>query len=159
MLEAHHKHVPWLPWPRRALLVCVTLCWHCWCSSRSTRMSSLLQVQCATSFCVVNLQPSEAKVEAMLDSYVSLFEDEQHAQGMENKDIFMYDDDEADAYQVLLSSNSAWISAQHGIHAPPDTVVSRQWIINWGECKLDLHKVWYCFSTRSCFLTHATLFW
>ena len=63
--------------------------------------SSVMQVECATTFCVVNLQPNEARVEAVLNRYVSLTEDERHNQNDE-KHTFMYDDDEADAYQVRL---------------------------------------------------------
>lgn len=39
----------------------------------------------------------------MLENYVSLQEDDRLAQGNERKEFFMYDDDEADAYQVVIS--------------------------------------------------------
>lgn len=63
------------------------------------KAKSLPQVECATTFCVVNLQPNEARVEALLDRYVSLAEEERYNQD-DNKHTFTYDDDEADAYQV-----------------------------------------------------------
>jgi len=55
----------------------------------------------ATTLCIVNLQPNEAKVEAIFESFVSLREEVE--QGGANAgapdNFFMYDDDDGN-YQV-----------------------------------------------------------
>ena len=56
----------------------------------------------ATTLCIVNLQPSEAKVEALFDSFVSLREEvvQGGANGGVPDNHFMYDDDDGN-YQVM----------------------------------------------------------
>ena len=57
------------------------------------------QVPCATTMCVVNIQPHEAKVEAVMDSFVSLRE-EAAPSGI-GADLQKFLDDDDDAYMVL----------------------------------------------------------
>lgn len=61
--------------------------------------STCAQVPCATTLCILNLHQTEAKVEALFDSYMSLRE-ESNANGRadEGNNLFMFDDD--DNYQA-----------------------------------------------------------
>ena len=63
-------------------------------------MDDSSQVPCATTLCVVNLQQTEAKVESIFDSFVSLRQETSGAGPgtAEGNDLFMFDDD--DNYQV-----------------------------------------------------------
>jgi len=57
----------------------------------------------ATTICIVNLQPTEAKVEAIFESFVSLREEVMQggANAGATDNFFMYDDDDGN-YQVPL---------------------------------------------------------
>jgi hypothetical protein len=65
------------------------------------RVGNAPQMGSATTLCIVNLQPNEAKVEAIFESFVSLREEVE--QGGANAgapdNFFMYDDDDGN-YQV-----------------------------------------------------------
>ena len=61
--------------------------------------STCAQVPCATTLCILNLHQTEAKVEALFDSFMSLRE-ESNANGRadDGNNLFMFDDD--DNYQA-----------------------------------------------------------
>ena len=57
---------------------------------------------CASTLCIVNLHQTEAKVEALFDSFMSL-QEEARCNGQSNDDgnnLFMFDDD--DNYQATF---------------------------------------------------------
>ena len=66
-----------------------------------------LQVPCATTLCVVNLHQTEAKVEALFDSFMSLREESNcNGRSDEGNNLFMFDDD--DNYQASQEARPAY---------------------------------------------------
>lgn len=61
------------------------------------------QVPCASTLCIINLQQTEAKVEALFDSFMSLREQTSSKgnSAEEGQNLFMFDDDEN--YQARTS--------------------------------------------------------